>query len=559
MTASTQDPGEAAADPRRRVPVAVWLLVAAQLLLALGWTQLAAPWRAPDEPHHHDLVRAVRAEQGWVDADRALSQQITATFDEVAFRYGSVRQLPALAAADAPEPSERRPFRELADDEPSLAGNWLGQHPPLHYVATAGALIVGESLAPASPPDYLAELAGARAASAAMIAPLPLLAFLAARRLGARDAAAAGAAGLTLAVPQLAHIGGAVNNDNLLILLLSAATVPLLAMATGDARLRLGAAAGALLGAGLLTKGFALVGLGLLPVAAIAGWLRRRGDLAVGGGSTLLPAAAQALVGLGVMAAVGGWWLVRNVAVHGTPLPHNYDPAPLEGAEPSLGAWLIEVAPRYIDRFWGSFGWFQVTIPLPVALAATLAVAALVVVAVVRRRRDLAGLAALATALAPAGAIAAAVMWRAWSLHAEYGYYPMVHGRYMLPGLVGVLAVAAVAVDGRRVHRWWPPAVAAAGVAMTVLGVAVAADAFWAGGARDELAAIAAWSPWPGWLAAAWLAASAAVVAALAAALARGVGTAPWDADGPTRQPQAAAVPPTDRPPRSAPPVRTRS
>lgn len=527
---------------RRHVPAAVWLLVLAQALITLGWTQLAPPWRAPDEPHHHDLVRVVRGEPGWVDADRTLSRQITATFEPVGFRYARVRQLPALAADDVPA-SAGIPFRELAADELSGAENWLWQHPPLHYVVTAGGLILGEALTPTQPPGFLAELAAARAISALLIAPLPLLVFAAARRLGASDPAGVGAAGLTLAVPQLAHIGGAVNNDNLLILLVSAATLPLLTMATGDGRARPGGrvrpavGAGALFGAGLLTKAFALVGVGLIPLAAAVGWLgRRRAQPAAARDATV-----QAVAGLATMAVVGGWWLARNVAAHGVLVPHSYDPEPVAGAEPSLVAWVSRVAPRYLDRFWGSFGWFQATIPFGVALVATAAIIALVGVAVWRRRRGPVGLAVIAVALAPATAIGAGVLWRAWSLHAEYGYYPMVQGRYVLPGLVGVLAVAAVAVDGAWTRRWWPPAVAVAAATMTGVAVTTAAAAFWVGDGWAALTAIAAWSPWPGWLAGLWAAATVGVVGALAALVA--IAAVRRSPDAPRTEPEQPAAP----------------
>jgi 4-amino-4-deoxy-L-arabinose transferase-like glycosyltransferase len=535
MTARPSDPpvagtrdehAEAAGAPagarRRRVPAAVWLLVLAQALLALGWSQLAPPWRAPDEPQHHDLVRVVRAEPGWVGMQRALSRQITATFDPAGFDYDQVRQLSALSAAEAPQPHARQPFAQLAVDEPSVADNWLWQHAPLYYVVTAGALILGEALTPGGALSWLGELAAARAVSALMIAPLPLLAFAAGRRLGARRAPAVAAAGLTLAVPQLAHIGGAVNNDNLLTLLVSAATLPLVGMATGDGRARPALAGGALFGAGLLVKAFALIGVALIPLAAAAGALRRRrGAVAVG----------QTVAGLAAMAVVGGWWLVRNVVVFGTAVPSSYDPPPFGAAQPELAGWLSVAVPGYVERFWGSFGWFQAAIPAAVAWVATAGLAGLVVVAVWRRRRARAGLAALAVAAAPAGALAAGVLTTAWSLHMTYGYYPMIQGRYMLPGLVGVLAIVAVAVDSPRAHRWWPPAVAVGVLAMVAVATTTALNAFWAGGGRQALAGLWAWSPWPTWLGVAWLTALAAVTAGLVgaviAAVARGPASPP--------------------------------
>lgn len=502
------------------MPTVVWLLVAAQALLALGWTQLTPPWRAPDEPQHHDLVREVHTglDTDWVGPDRTLSRQITATFEVVSFDFRDADRVQALTAAEAPAPAERRPFEQLAAPEPSDAENWLWQHPPGYYVVAGSGLSFVEALTPGGAPDFLAELATARAVSALLIAPLPLLAFAAARQLGAGKGAAVGAGALPLAVPQLAHIGGVVNNGSLLTLLVSAATVPLLAIATGDGRLRPAVATGGLFGAGLLVKGFALVGVGLIPLAAAAGWLRRRATRPV----ALRSAAGQAAAGLVAMGIVGGWWLARNVAVHGALIPSSYDPEPLADVEPSLWAWLVEAIPGYIQRFWGEFGWVQVTtIPFRFALAATVAVAALVAVAVWRRRRDCPGLAALAVALAPTAAIAAGVGWQAWSLHVEYGHFAFLHGRYMLPGLVGVAAVIAVAVDDPRVRRWWPLAVAVGALALTALGVAAAAD-FWAGEGFAALAAIRAWSPWPAWLAAVWATGSAATVVALVATAAMG-------------------------------------
>lgn len=522
MAAGPCDRGRTAPDGRadhttsaadRRIPFAIWLLVGLQLLLALGWSQLAPPWRAPDEPQHHDRVRAAGAGDVWVGPDRVLSAQITATFDRVAFTYNGVRALDPLAADDAPARAGRRPFDALADDEPSWAANWLWQHPPLYYLVTAGVVASAEGLLPA-PLGWLTEVSLARAASAVMIAPLPLLVWLVARRLDATAPAALGAATLAPAVPQLTHLGGAVNNDNLHTLLVGIATVPLVGMATGDRRLRQPLTAGGLLGAALLAKGFALIGVALLPAAAAAGWLKRRRHRHAG-----REALVSAGLGLVAMMVLGGWWLVHNLLRYQALVPSSHSLEPEPYFTPQLGSWLVEAVPRLVQRFWGSFGWFQAEIPMPVAVAASVVLVALVAVALARQR-SLSRLAAAAVAVAPAVALLGGVGYQAWLLHASYGGLPLIQGRYLQAGLVGVFAVTALALDTRR-HRWmaaWPLLALAAVVVLQAVSVATVLDEFWVGDGAGALAAVLAWSAWPLQLWVGWVVALTVVTVGVATA-----------------------------------------
>src|SRR5690606_31588073 len=118
---------------------------------------------------------------------------------------------------------------------------------------------------------------------------------------------AVAAAALPLAVPQLTHVVGAVNNDNLLNVSAAAVVLVATAVAGGDLSRRTALWAGAALGVALLAKAFAVTLLVLLAAAYLLGWARRRGWLPW----------QPVLVAFGTAFVVGGWWWVRNILVHG--------------------------------------------------------------------------------------------------------------------------------------------------------------------------------------------------------------------------------------------------
>jgi small subunit ribosomal protein S36 len=111
------------------------------------------------------------------------------------------------------------------------------------------------------------ELALLRLANAAVVAPLPLLAWWAARRFGHDHRTGVVAAISLLAVPMLTHIGSTLNNDNLLTLLGAVLVALLAGVLRGDRSVRTAVLVGAVVALALLTKAFAAV---FPPIVALA-------------------------------------------------------------------------------------------------------------------------------------------------------------------------------------------------------------------------------------------------------------------------------------------------
>ena len=152
-----------------------------------------------------------------------------------------------------------------------------------------------------------------------MVLPIPLLAWAAARRFGLDDRVAVTAALVPLTVPQFFHIGAAINNDNLLVLLSAVIAVLVAGVLEGNAAQDARARDRGHCGARALTKAFALA---LLPWIALAYGLQvlRKRDRWVD--------SAVALVIAGVTASlIGAWWYIDNLARHGKISPSVLDPS----------------------------------------------------------------------------------------------------------------------------------------------------------------------------------------------------------------------------------------
>jgi 4-amino-4-deoxy-L-arabinose transferase-like glycosyltransferase len=289
------------------------------------------------------------------------------------------------------------------------------------------------------------------------------------------------AAALVLCIPTLTHIGASVNNDDLLILLGAALTVLVARIARGDTSWGTSLGSGELLGLALLTKGFALVLIPCLTLAYAVALVpaRRWGELVRRGGAAL----AVAFV-------IGGWWWARNLLVHGVLLPGVglRDRVPVE---PDVSEFATHYAERLLTSTWGSFGWNEAALPMPlVAVASALLVAAVAVVLCVRRRGD------LAVMVVPAALLTVLITANAWRAYLKTGVPYASQGRYLFAGLVGVLVVAAAALGllPERARRFGPAAVLAGAAVLHLLSIGAIVERYWSG---RWLAALLAFSPWP--------------------------------------------------------------
>lgn len=479
-----------------RVPPAVWWVTALLGLLLALWSTFAPLGRAPDEPAHADLVDHISRGGSYPDFDgrHTSTGMISAFVDHVPGLNGDW-----LTPESAPPRSGRKTFEEYGGGASSGYINQMPQHPPMYYWATGTALRIERAVSPDSHPPLDREWNIIRLMNAAMVLPLPLLTWLAARRLRASATVARAAAIVPLAVPQFLHIGASINNDNLLILLFGILAVLIAGVLGGDRRTARAALTGTIAGLALLTKSFALA---LLPWIALAYgyqvWGERdRWKQSIG---CLLIAAAA-------MIAVGGWWPARSVWRGDGPFPSILTPA----AERPSGAasdpidWSRQFVSNVVQRFWGDFGYFEAPMTQALVIAATVTVAATVVLAFApssRRRRPYTtrptrGQLAVFAALFPL--LLALVAYVAYDQRVMGGRTPFMQGRYLFGAIVPFSMVVAVGLV-RVLGRWSPVAVLGAGLIMHFDALRVGLRAWWAepdASVARSLDAMVRWSPWP--------------------------------------------------------------
>ena len=570
--------------PRRRGPVPVVVLAATLAFGLLGavWSVVAPLGEAPDEPAHLALVLHLADGNPYPEYDGLTNQaaiiRLCRTYvaatracprDGEPVTLTSVRSHPA---ADAPDKATRLAW----DDEGGSASvgqvNQMPQHPPLYYQSMAMVLRVERALG-GGPMSTDRELALLRLANAALLAPLPLLAWWAARRFRLGEAAAVTASVSVFAIPMLTHIGSTLNNDNLLTLLAAVATALLAGVLRGDRSLRTAVAVGVIAALALLTKAFGIVLVPAIVIAYLLGSRERAApdpassrnvagedddpgvqasdvpqgdgnlvggvddpgalacDVRVGWGDRVRSVLAPLAAAGGSVVVLAGWWYVGVRARTGTFAPTVESGritsalAP-PGFEPSLGDFAGEFVRNVNNRFWGSFGWYTVRFPSWLATVCTLLVVAAVVTALVPRRDPSGSNRWQRLALlVPVVLLGGLVFARAWSLYSTSSMFQFLQGRYLFAGLIGLLVL--VAIGAVRVAGRWTPAVVA-GLALLLQAEALrrCLQVWWGGpglGPRGQGRALVAWSAWPGELIALLLFATAAAGVWFAVALTQSV------------------------------------
>lgn len=486
----------------RTAPPRVWAVVALHALLLACWSVLAPQYHAPDEPNHVDAVMRLEQGKGWPRPGHAFVTD-NGVGAIAASPFGT-RQAPyrlnprPIRQADAPPRNGRPAWNELTAP-PELRGQLIQQHvahPPLYYAVDAGILW----LLPGHDGWRWDVTVGAlRLLSVLMVAPLPLLAWAGAHRLTGSAAAGTAASVVPLAVPQLTHIGSAVNNDNLLALLGGLVTVAAVHVLRGDRSLPTAAWTGVLTGAALLTKALALVLVPMVAAAYLLPWWRAR---RAGAGDAPARAPLRPLALAGVLAVLaGGWWWAVNVVRYGAVQPKVPGFPPGKYIGPHNEVFLKYLFQGMTGRWWGSLGWYEVNLPWRLVAVCTALLIGSFAVALVRcdawwRR------AALLLMLWPTLALFGAVGLEAASYFHRTGRISGLSGRYLFAGVVGIAVVlgAAVALLPARVGRWAPLVLLLGALAIQAEAVRLAVRKFWlppGGGLRAAWGALSAWSPWP--------------------------------------------------------------
>jgi small subunit ribosomal protein S36 len=477
-----------------RAPPVLWGITALFGLLLALWSTFAPLGRAPDEPVHADLVDYISRGGSYPDFDgRRTSTAMIAAF---------VDHVPGLndrwlTPESAPPRAGRKTFDQYGGAKSSVYSNQMPQHPPMYYWTTGSALRVARAVSPDSDPPLDREWNVIRLMNAAMVLPLPLLTWFAARRLGTSTAVATAAAIVPLAIPQLLHIGASINNDNLLILLSGVVAVLVANVLRGDRRLTRAAILGAIAGLALLTKAFAVV---LLPWIALAYgyqvWHERdRWKQSIG---CLLIAAAT-------MVLVGGWFPARNVWRGDGPFPSTLTSVGGGRTGQDSIDWSRQFVSNVVQRFWGDFGYFEAPMTQALVIIATVTAAALVVLAFTPPRRRQPG--SLAHPTRGRLVIFASLFPILLGLVAYWAYHqrafrsppPFMHGRYLFGAIVPFCVVVAVGLV-RVLGRWAPVAMLAAALVMQLDAARVGLRAWWAepdASVARSLDAMVRWSPWP--------------------------------------------------------------
>ena len=526
------------ADLRAGVPLVVWLLVLLHGLVLASYAVLIPYYRSPDEIQHVDMAVHL---QGALDYPKPQQRQISLGVmnSTVEAGYGQVPSRSPienrpLTAAGARPRAQRPDFAELGGDQPYVEGNQMGQHPPLYYAVVAAALRV----APGSahwPWDRVVHLL--RLLSVLMVAPIPLLSFVATRRLGGSVAAGTTASAFTLAIPEFANIGSAVNNDNLLVLLMGVAVMLIAYVATGDSSRRTALLTGAFCALALLTKGLALfVPIWIALVYAALAW--RRADIRF---------ARRGVLAVATAAVFGGWWWLRNVALYAAVQPRGLIGPPLASSPPQPFSlvdkgtgWARRAASALSNRFWVEHSATKTCsgpplrgscVPSPQAdwipawtTVATLTVLLLIAAAffAAARRGGVLPLAAVALPFAATLAQLVAVDWLEYS---RSGALSGLQGRYFYLALVGLATLVALGAGAlaRGRDRWLPLAVLGCAALLHARTIRTVLEAHWYGASAGLRAAAdnaTAWSALPTtlvrgtWLAAVLLAGAVGVLLA---------------------------------------------
>lgn len=503
------------------VPSFIWVTVAAQASLVFLCLILYPAGYGYDEPQHVDMAYSYAEGNPPLDpGERYLATGVARS--QVGPGFPPTRPFTGLPVTDR---SDRLSFEALGGDAPTTAGlpNQMVQHPPLYYLG--GAVIL--NLPGFSGLPYDQQFSLLRLLSAALIIPLPLLSWKAAREALGDGWFAHAAAVLPLTLPNLARTGASFNNDSLLIFLGSVFTLLLVRVLMGDASRKTAWMIALVTLAAMMTKAFGLLFAPVAILAYLVAWLRSRKGFPYG---PLVIVAALACI-------PGSVWWVRNLVLYDAIQPFGYgvpvsqlvgSPRPPDG---DLLDFVTGFFRRLAARFYGGIGLPEAPTfssrlaVLWITILLALSILGALVPSRSGHRTDVAnaddssgsgspslslGRLGVVVILLPGALALFAVMAQAYRMWSGYGgVFAGVQGRYLYHAIVALAVAAAAGISAlplSRLHRWLPLAVVLGAVATQLYAWLLLIESWWvptrAQGDLDEPSlrawvGLATWSPWP--------------------------------------------------------------
>ncbi|HWF40625.1 MAG TPA: DUF2142 domain-containing protein [Acidothermaceae bacterium] len=453
------------------------------------WACVTPDFRAPDEPQQvSTTLRLAYVHSYPAPGDGRIYPPVKASYADVGFGGIGLNTIIGLTPLHRPTSTQltSQTMRELGAAAPTAVTPYdydqMTQHPPGYFAIMAVAARAFDVI-DKTPHTALLIL---RLCSALLLAPLPFLTFRIGKLLGATPAVAAAASFLPAGLPQLTHIGGAVNNDSLTIMLGAAVTWLALEFVTRRAVRGWAIGLGVTMTALLWTKGTALP---MLVVVAAAFLLRAK---RFGVRRTLDDALLATLCILPGLA----WW-VANVVRFGSLQPDGYPKSYLDllpHGHITVAHWLHGFFPGLTRSFFADFGWLEAPPPTLVTVLLTLAVLVLIAVGVVRcGERWATALLAQLSWIVPM----IAIMDTSYSASNRIGAIQGVQGRYLFVGVAAIAVTIGVAVGpGRPSLPWIYALLPVLALITAALGLAAGVSHFYVGnGFTGEVGTLSAWSP----------------------------------------------------------------
>ena len=405
--------------------------------MLLMWSVAIPMFRGPDEGDHVSAALYWSDNHDWPGfKEMPMVVGVLEARQVSGFRWYTSPPVirPTLAAADADEVRVHLTFDELGEAL-SYENNKASQHPPLY------SMIVGSVDSAARELPWDTEMWFFRLVSVLLVFPLPLVAAAMARRLGAGTPVVVASSLAICSVPQLAVVGGTVNNDNLLIGAGAWLALGLVAVLVGDLRLRTAAWVGAAAAVALLAKAWALPLVAVVVAAYVVAGVRERSVRKAGAPLGLFTA----------VSLLGGWWWIHNLVVYGTLQPSGHTeplPEPVPFWE-AVGKVWRRFSGLFPSRFWSTMSIKTGTSAYPqwVPSVLILVLLACIVFAFIRARRIEVRRTALTIMVTPVALSLVIMIGEAFRFATTTGIPSGIQGRYLYVFITMIMVVGMLGLS----------------------------------------------------------------------------------------------------------------